>query len=106
MAEFKGVADHTKIDEVTIHDIATASGPNRLTTPANYAWTASDIAQKKTQAVLLPLVDQLFKRAVYILKRLVDIVDKMVENKRKANIRRTGINSASASPMGLGMFSY
>jgi len=101
LAEFKGVADHTKIDEVTIHDIATASGPNRLTTPANYAWTASDIAQKKSQAVLLPLVDQLFTRAVYILKRLVDIVDKMMENKRKANIRRAGVNSASASPLTL-----
>lgn len=63
---------------------------------------ASDIAQKKSQAVLLPLVDQLFKRAVYILKRLVDIVDKMMENKRKANIRRTGINSAAASPLALG----
>ena len=31
------------------------------------------MAQKKTKA-LVPLVDQLFKRATYIMKRLVDIV--------------------------------
>jgi len=97
LAEFKSVCDHTTIEEVTLHDIATAAGPNRLTTPANFAWTASDIAQKKTQAALLPLVDQLFARAVYILKRLVDIVDKMIENKRKAATRRAGSSGAALS---------
>lgn len=39
LSEFKSVADHTKIDEVTLHDIATAAGPNRLTISSNYAWT-------------------------------------------------------------------
>lgn len=102
LSEFKSVADHTKIDEVTLHDIATAAGPNRLTTPSNYAWTASDISQKKTQSALLPLVDQLFKRAIYVLKRLVDIVDRMMENKRKAALRRVGSNANSVPMSTLG----
>eukprot|EP01111_Echinosteliopsis_oligospora_P010549 TRINITY_DN3309_c0_g1_i2.p1 TRINITY_DN3309_c0_g1~~TRINITY_DN3309_c0_g1_i2.p1 ORF type:complete len:709 (-),score=188.36 TRINITY_DN3309_c0_g1_i2:77-2203(-) len=96
LREFKAVAEHTVLPPVTIHDIATSAGPNRLTTSSNYAWTASDIAQKKLQAALLPLVDQLFRRAVYILKRLVDIVDKMIENKRKNALRRAGSTSVSS----------
>lgn len=47
-------------------------------------------------------MDQLFKRAIYVLKRLVDIVDKMMDNKRKAALRRVGTQSNSV-PLSLGM---
>lgn len=41
LSEFKSVCDHTTLEDVTLHDIATAAGPNRLTTPANFAYTVS-----------------------------------------------------------------
>eukprot|EP01112_Ceratiomyxa_fruticulosa_P015981 TRINITY_DN4787_c0_g1_i1.p1 TRINITY_DN4787_c0_g1~~TRINITY_DN4787_c0_g1_i1.p1 ORF type:complete len:740 (-),score=173.13 TRINITY_DN4787_c0_g1_i1:40-2259(-) len=100
LAEFKLVAEHTIIESVTPHDIAAAAGPTRLASnPAGLAWTASDIVQKKLVSALMPLVEQLFRRSLYVLKRLVDIVDKMMDNKRKANLRRTA-QSGPGNPMG------
>jgi len=88
--EFKAVADHTSITTVTMDEVATAIGPNKLNNAPNYAWVASDIAQKKAQKELRPLVDQLFKRAVYIMKRLTGIVDKMLENQKKEEMKGRG----------------
>ena len=51
-------------------DVATAAGINKLNNVPNYAWAASDLAQQKTQDAMLPLIEQLCERAVYIMKRL------------------------------------
>jgi len=66
-----------------MHDVATAAGPNRITTTHNVLWAASDVVQKEAQKSLKPLIEQLFKRACYIMKRLVDIVDRMIIAKRR-----------------------
>lgn len=59
-------------------DVACSAGPTKISTVSNFAWVASDIAKRKVEKTLKPLIEQLKVRAVYIMKRLVDIVDKMV----------------------------
>eukprot|EP01119_Soliformovum_irregulare_P007303 TRINITY_DN196_c0_g1_i2.p1 TRINITY_DN196_c0_g1~~TRINITY_DN196_c0_g1_i2.p1 ORF type:complete len:675 (+),score=269.59 TRINITY_DN196_c0_g1_i2:42-2027(+) len=89
LSEFKAVADHVTIGKLTADDIATAAGPNKLNNAANCTWAASDIAQRQVRKALMPLLEQLFKRAVFVMKRLVDIVESMMESQRRAK-RRTG----------------
>ncbi|KAF2077035.1 hypothetical protein CYY_001667 [Polysphondylium violaceum] len=86
MAEFKAVSDNTKISEVTMDDVATATGINKLNNIPNYAWAASDLASQKSQDALVPLIEQLCERAVYIMKRLADVTDKVVDSRKKNRI--------------------
>jgi len=74
-------------------DIATATGPQKLNNAINSVWAASDIVQRQISRALNPLLDQLFKRAVYISKRLVEVVDTMMEAERKS--RRKGPSASS-----------
>jgi len=83
MAEFKSVVDHIVISEVTMDDIATAAGLNRLNNIPNFAYASCDIAQQKARDILGTLIDQLCKRAVYIMKRLSNVVGKIMETRRK-----------------------
>jgi len=83
LAEYKAVSDHTEIPEVTMDDVATAAGINKLNNIPNYAWAASDLAQQKSQDAFVPLIDQLTNRAIYIMKRLTDITQKVLEGRRK-----------------------
>ncbi|EGC39597.1 hypothetical protein DICPUDRAFT_93566 [Dictyostelium purpureum] len=94
LSEFKCITEVIELDELSGSEIACAIGSNRPSNVSVLAWAASDLAQKKIKEALLPLVDQLFKRSTYILRRLVDIVDRMIENKKKSSFRRHG-NSAS-----------
>lgn len=86
LAEFKAVADHQKLPEVSMDDIATAAGINKLNNIPNYAWAASDLAQQSAREELAPLIDQAVKRATYILRRLPDIVDKMLDARRRGRL--------------------
>jgi len=88
LSEFKAVTENIELGELSADEVASSIGSNKPTNVSVLAWAASDLAQKKTKEVLLPLVDQLFKREIYILRRLVDIVDRMIENKKKASYRR------------------
>jgi len=92
MAEFKAVSDNTKISEVTMDDVATATGINKLNNIPNYAWAASDLASQKSQDALVPLIEQLCERAVYIMKRLADVADKVIDSRKK---NRIGNNRSS-----------
>ncbi|KAK5580476.1 hypothetical protein RB653_000494 [Dictyostelium firmibasis] len=94
LTEFKCITEVIELEELSISEVACAIGSNRPSNASVIAWAASDLAQKKIKEALLPLVDQLFKRATYILRRLVDIVDRMIENKKKSSFRRHG-NSTS-----------
>eukprot|EP01090_Pellita_catalonica_P011899 TRINITY_DN2465_c0_g2_i2.p1 TRINITY_DN2465_c0_g2~~TRINITY_DN2465_c0_g2_i2.p1 ORF type:complete len:784 (-),score=142.81 TRINITY_DN2465_c0_g2_i2:1639-3990(-) len=83
LAEFKAVADHMKLPEVSMDDVATAAGINKLNNIPNYAWAASDLAQQKSQEEMVPLIEQTISRAVYIIKRLANVTDKILEARRK-----------------------
>jgi len=95
LAEFKAVADHTQLTEVNIHEVATAAGPNKFNNPNNYAWAASDIAQKRAQKSFNPLIKQLFRRALFIMKRLVDIADFMMKNRLKEEERARNFSNGA-----------
>eukprot|EP01099_Mayorella_cantabrigiensis_P001083 TRINITY_DN1446_c0_g1_i1.p1 TRINITY_DN1446_c0_g1~~TRINITY_DN1446_c0_g1_i1.p1 ORF type:complete len:362 (+),score=87.62 TRINITY_DN1446_c0_g1_i1:83-1168(+) len=84
LAEFKAVADHRPIPEITLPEVATAAGSINLSkNVSEYVWVASDIAQQKIQTVFRPLIEQLYSRELYVLKRVAKIVDKMLKSKRK-----------------------
>jgi len=71
-------------------DVATAAGINKLNNIPNYAWAASDLAQQKSQDAFVPLIDQLTNRAVYIMKRLTEISQKILEGRRKKWMEELG----------------
>eukprot|EP00026_Physarum_polycephalum_P007579 Phypoly_transcript_07642.p1 GENE.Phypoly_transcript_07642~~Phypoly_transcript_07642.p1 ORF type:complete len:510 (+),score=138.30 Phypoly_transcript_07642:54-1532(+) len=101
LSEFKAVCEHTQISEVTMDDVATAAGINKLNNVPNYAWAASDLAQQKTQDAMLPLIEQLCERAVYIMKRLTDVVEKISDSRRKkwqASLREHKTDALEQSP--------
>jgi hypothetical protein len=83
LAEYKAVADHTEISEVTMDDVATAAGINKLNNIPNYMWAASDLAQQKSQDAFVPLIEQLTSRAIFIMKRLTDICEKILDSRKK-----------------------
>eukprot|EP01111_Echinosteliopsis_oligospora_P000111 TRINITY_DN1010_c1_g1_i3.p1 TRINITY_DN1010_c1_g1~~TRINITY_DN1010_c1_g1_i3.p1 ORF type:complete len:918 (-),score=330.40 TRINITY_DN1010_c1_g1_i3:58-2811(-) len=99
LSEFKAVSDHTDITEVTMDDVATAAGVNKLNNLPNYAWAACDLAGQKSQEALAPLIDQLCDRAIYIMKRLTDVAEKIADSRKKKwqSSYRTGVNTSSSS---------
>jgi len=100
LAEFRAVVDHITMGKPSADDIATAAGPQKLNSASSCTWAASDIAQRQIQKCLLPLIDQLFVRATYIMKRLVNVVEGMMDNSKKNKRRVAGtstMNSSSSS---------
>jgi len=83
LSEYKAVSEHTEISEVTADDVATAAGINKLNNIPNYMWAASDLAQQKSQDAFFPLIEQLTSRAIYIMKRLTDIAEKILDSRKK-----------------------
>ena len=109
LSEFKAVALHTEIGSVSTNDVATAAGPNNLSNVSNISWAASDIAQKKVQRSFLPLIEQLYKRATYVVKRLAAIVEAILESRKKQEAKaRSQQSSHAASPQmgGWGLSSF
>jgi hypothetical protein len=102
LAEFKAVCDHTEISEVSLDDVATAAGINKVNNVPNYAWAAADLAQHQTQDAFLPLIEQLQRRAVYVMKRLHDIAEKIMAAKKKKSSSTTGGGSSASSSSGVG----
>eukprot|EP01118_Nematostelium_gracile_P002520 TRINITY_DN1274_c0_g1_i2.p1 TRINITY_DN1274_c0_g1~~TRINITY_DN1274_c0_g1_i2.p1 ORF type:complete len:497 (+),score=147.94 TRINITY_DN1274_c0_g1_i2:627-2117(+) len=89
LAEFRVVCSKLTMAPLTADEIATAAGPQKVTTSSICAWAASDIVQKHIRRQLLPLVDHLFKRAIYVMKRLVGVAESMMESSSRAR-RRNG----------------
>jgi len=83
LEEFKAVAEHTDMSEITRDDVATAAGLQKGSGTPNYAWAAADLAQQKTQEEFVQLVEQVISRAVYVMKRLTDIVERIRESSKK-----------------------
>jgi hypothetical protein len=83
LAEFKAVSDHTEISEVSMDDVATAAGINKVNNVPNYAWAAADLAQHQSQDALLPLIEQVCNRVVYVMKRLHSIAEKIMDSRKK-----------------------
>ena len=88
LAQFKSVADHTTIKNLTVDEIATSSGLSGLRNVSTHIWAASDIARRKCLSTFVPLMRQFMQRLVYITKRITDIVENIMEIERKS--KRSG----------------
>merc|ERR1711991_1170004 len=84
LAEFKAVVEHTEISEMTMDDVATAAGINKLNNIPNYAWAASDLSQQKIQEAFVPIIEQVISRSVYIMKRLTDMVERIMDQRLRS----------------------
>ncbi|XP_049850363.1 dynamin-like protein A [Schistocerca gregaria] len=80
--EFKAVCDQIDISEISMDEVATAASINKVSNMPNYAWAASDLAYHQSKETFLPLISQLRRRAVYVLRRLHGIAEGMLYDKR------------------------
>jgi len=83
LAEFRAVADHIELPEISMDDVATSSGINKLNNIPNYAWAASDLAQQKSSEAFIKLIDQLCSRAVFIMQRVSSIAEQIMVYRSK-----------------------
>lgn len=88
LAEFRAVMQHSRLGDVSVDEVASAAGVNRLNNVPNYGWAASDIAAHKTRDTFVPLIEQLTQRVVYIVKRLASLADSLIEAQRVRAGRR------------------
>jgi len=82
--EFKAVAEQQEFQELTVDDIITAAGSRA----ENYEWAASDLARKRSQEALVPLINQACDRAIFIMSRLADISENILEYARRKDTNR------------------
>eukprot|EP01114_Cavostelium_apophysatum_P002313 TRINITY_DN1204_c0_g1_i2.p1 TRINITY_DN1204_c0_g1~~TRINITY_DN1204_c0_g1_i2.p1 ORF type:complete len:686 (-),score=244.80 TRINITY_DN1204_c0_g1_i2:48-2105(-) len=106
LAEFKAVVDHISMNKLNSDDIATAAGPQKLNSASSCTWAASDIAQRQIQRALLPLIDQLFVRSTYIMKRLVSVAEGMMDNAKKSKRRGATVAAGASDVEELDQYPY
>jgi len=89
LSEFRLMAEQIPVPDITVSDIATGSGGSigSLRNAPNFAWAASDLARQKTQEIFEPLVEQLGRRAAYVLKRLSEIAESIIDEQRRGSNR-------------------
>jgi len=98
LSEFRAVAEKIPVPDISVDDIATGGGAGgipSLRNAPNFAWAASDLARQKTQEIFEPLVQQLGRRAAYVLKRLTEIVEGIIDEQRRA--KEEGVNGEDDS---------
>jgi GTP-binding protein EngB required for normal cell division len=104
LSEFRAVAKTISIGSISPSEVATAAGPTRINNASNLAWAASDLAQKRVQRALMPLVDHLYHRASFVLSRLADIVESLLESEAAAAAASLVHEQASSSMSGSSSF--
>ncbi|GAM24603.1 hypothetical protein SAMD00019534_077780 [Acytostelium subglobosum LB1] len=83
MSEFKLVTETTRMPGLTTNEIATSCGFNKLNSSPNHVWAACDLAQQKSYECMLPLIDELAQRAIYVMKHLWEISHRVMGARRK-----------------------
>jgi len=86
LSEFRIMAEQIPVPDISVNDIAAgggASGIPSLRNAPNFAWAASDLARQKTQEIFEPLVEQLGRRASYVLKRISEIAESIIEEQKR-----------------------
>jgi len=92
LAEFKEVAMRTHITELGSDEIATAAGINKLNNVPNFAWAAADLSVQKANEAFIPLIEQLTARATYIVKRLAEIVERIIDQRFHSSNNSNAVN--------------
>jgi len=96
LTEFRVMAEQIPVPDISVDDIATGGGAGgipSLRNAPNFAWAASDLARQKTQEIFEPLVEQLGRRAAYVLKRLSEIAESIIDEQKRG--RATGDESGN-----------
>jgi len=57
-----------------------AAGVNQTGLYTNYVWSACEIVNQYSTQILKPLLKQVNKRALYIMKRQVDVVESIISS--------------------------
>jgi len=88
LSEFRVMAEQVPVPDISVSDIASGGGgvPSLRNAP-NFAWAASDLARQKSQELFEPLVQQLGRRAAYVLKRLSEIAESIIDEQRRGASR-------------------
>lgn len=102
LSEFRAVANTITVGDISPSEVATAAGPTRISNASNLAWAASDLAQKRLQRALMPLVDHLYRRATFVLSRLADIVQDLLEAESRAQAKAMEQAAAATASFGGG----
>ena len=111
LSEFRILAETMPVPDISVDDIATGGAgggiPSLRNTP-NTVWTASDLARQKSQEVFEPLVQQLGRRASYVLLRISEIAEGMMETQRHSSSigSSSGLSSSSSSGVGSSISSH
>jgi energy-coupling factor transporter ATP-binding protein EcfA2 len=87
LSEFRAVVSTTGSVKITDADVASSAGLNKQNNVPNYALAAADIAASKTNEAMVPLIDQLTERAVYVVKRVGELADMLVTQRARARTR-------------------
>jgi len=82
LTEFRLVAEHIPVPDMSVSDISAGSGTS-FGSSTSCAWDASDLARQNTQEIFEPLVQQLGNRAGYVLKRLSEIAESIIEEQKR-----------------------
>ncbi len=78
LAEFKFAIKQVNFGQVTLDDIGNAQGIREFN---DHAWVSSDLVRRFAKIVFAPMLDTLFLRLEYVIKRLAEIADSIVEDK-------------------------
>mgnify|MGYP001036967051 CR=1 FL=1 len=77
------MCDSAELPSPSSDDIATSVGRNKVNNTPNLIWVAADYAQHQSSELLKPLIEQLIQRAVFILRRFVEVAERLVLSEQK-----------------------
>jgi len=74
--EFRAVMKNIEIDK---RELGSITGPE----DKKYLQLAVELVQMKSEAMLIPLIEQLVQRAAYIMKRIPRIIENIIQDKQQ-----------------------
>ena len=97
LSEFRLVCAGLAMPELSEDDVVVAAGSFKASSAQNLALAACDLARQKIEDLYAPLIDQLAERALYVLKRLVDVAAQILSaknaNTNAAQPQQQGFNN-------------
>lgn len=85
LSEFRIVCQRLAMPELSEDDVVVAAGSFKASSAQNLALAACDLARQKIEDLYTPLIDQLAERALYVLKRLVDVAAQIISSGNNNN---------------------
>jgi len=80
LIEFQRILEQISLPKISKDDIIMGAGVNQMGSYTNYVWSACEIVNQYSSQILKPLLKQLNKRASYIMRRQVDVVESIMSS--------------------------